>query len=70
MFSTLLFFPSQYFNDIKKNLHRELSELKVFNWTISEAYSLPIGLRKQHIIWIKERLQREADEIKKAQRKR
>lgn len=63
-----MFFPENLFNDIKKLLHKEMSELKQFNYSISESYSLPVGLRKQHIQWIKERLKREADEIKKAQK--
>lgn len=69
MFSTSMFFPEKFMVEIKKALHTELSELKHFNWGISEAYSLPVGLRKFHIQKIKERLQREADEIKKAQHK-
>lgn len=67
--STLVFFPQEILHKLKLALHTELSELKQFNWTISEAYSLPVGLRKFHIKRIQHRLEKEAEEIKKAQRK-
>lgn len=67
--STLVFFPEHLMGAIKKSLHKELADLKQFNYSISEMYSLPIGLRKQHIGWINDRLEREAKEIEKAKSK-
>jgi hypothetical protein len=64
-----VFFPESLLKDIQLGLHTELSELKHFNWGISEAYSLPIGQRKFHINQIKKRLEREEKAIKDIQKK-
>lgn len=61
-----VFFGIEDAQTIQLNLHRELAQLVHFNWSLDQAYSLPIGLRKFHISEIAERLRKEQEEIDKA----
>ena len=61
-----LYFSIHEANDKKLALHTELAQLKYFNWSISEGYSLPVGLRQFHLRQIQDRLDAEKEASEKA----
>lgn len=63
--SNLFFFEDQT-DTIKLNLHREMAQLKNFNYSIQECYSLSVKQRQFYINEIIKRLEKEKEAIEKA----